>query len=195
VEQLLDMKDMPVPGRHNVANALAAACVGAQFDLSCTAIAGGLRTFRPLPHHLELVATIAGVSYYDDSVATTPESALVGLNSFDSPPIIILGGKDKGAKFDMLLTACIERCYGVICLGRIRDKLLQQLLNLRGPKCLPHVVGVDSLEQAVLSAASLAKPGQAVLLSPACSSYDMFTNYTYRGRRFAEAVRALPSAK
>ena len=195
VEKLLDLKDMPVPGRHNVANALAAACVGAQFNLSCATVAQGLRTFRSLPHRLELVATVDGVSYYDDSVATTPESALVGLNSFDSPPIIILGGKDKGAKFDMLLNACIKKCYGVICLGEIRDILLQQLLDLRGPKRLPHIIGVDSLEQAVLSAASLAKHGQAVLLSPACSSYDMFTNFTHRGQRFAEIVRALPFAK
>ncbi|NIA06106.1 MAG: UDP-N-acetylmuramoyl-L-alanine--D-glutamate ligase [Actinobacteria bacterium] len=195
VEKLLDLKDMPVPGRHNIANALAAACVGAQFNLSGAAITEGLRTFRPLPHRLELVATVAGVSYYDDSVATTPESALVGLNSFDCPPIIILGGKDKGAEFDILLRACIDKCYGVICLGQIRDKLLQQLLNLRGRKRRPHIIGVDSLEQAVAAAASLAKRGQAVLLSPACSSYDMFTNFTDRGQRFAEIVRALPSAK
>ena len=192
VEKVLHIKDMPVRGEHNVANALAAGCVGVQFNLGPEIVTKGLASFRPLPHRMELVTTIEGVSYYDDSIATTPESALVGLNSFDEAPIIILGGKDKGADFSMLLSACIEKCYGVICLGQVRDNLIGRLLNMRGPKQLPHIIGVDSLEEAVLSAASLAKPGRVVLLSPACASYDMFVNFDHRGRRFAEIVRGLP---
>ena len=194
VEKILNVKDMPVPGEHNVANALAAGCVAAELGIEPAIIAGGLRSFRPLPHRLELVATVGGVKYYDDSIATTPESALVGLNSLNEAPIIILGGKDKGARFDMLLSACIEKCYGAICLGETRDSLLAQLLALRGGRKLPYVMGVDSLEEAVLSAASLAKPGQAVLLSPACSSYDMFVNFDDRGRQFAEIVGGLSQA-
>jgi len=195
VEKLLSLKDMPVPGEHNVANGLAAACVAAEFNLEPKIIGQGLKTFRPLPHRLELVATIDGVSYYDDSIATTPESALVGLNSFDKAPIIILGGKDKGFDFDVLLTSCIERSYAAICLGQVRDKLLKTLLKLRGSANRPYVIGVDSLEEAVKTAADLAKPGQAVLLSPACASYDMFINFAHRGQRFAEIVRALASAR
>ena len=195
VEKVLQLDDMPVRGEHNIANGLAAACVAAEFNLPPEVIGQGLKAFRSLPHRLELVETIAGVSYYDDSIATTPESSLVGLNSFDRPPIIILGGKDKGAKFDMLLNACIHKSYAVICLGQVRDILLEKLLKLRGAANEPYVLGVDSLEQAVRAAASLAKTGQAVLLSPACASYDMFTNFAHRGQRFAEIVRALPSAK
>ena len=193
--RIMNVKHMPVFGEHNLSNALAAACVAAEFAVDPEIIGRGLTNFKPLPHRLELVATINGVSYYDDSIATTPESALVGLNSFDSPPIIILGGKDKGAKFDMVLSVCMTKAYGVICLGQVRESLLQQLLRLRGSAPQPHVLGVDSLQQAVLAAASMARKGQAVLLSPACASYDMFDNFAHRGRRFAEIVRELPHAK
>ena len=133
-----------------------------------------------------------GVDYYDDSIATTPESALLGLNSFDKPPIIILGGKDKGVEFDALLTSCVNKAYGVICLGQTRQKLFEKLLKLRGSAKQPHLLEVETLEQAVKEAAALAKPSQAVLLSPGCASYDMFTNFDHRGRRFAQIVRALP---
>ena len=195
LEKFLRLKGMPVPGRHNVANALAAACIAAEFNLEPEIIAKGLRIFRPLPHRLEFVATVDGVSYYDDSIATTPESALVGLNSFDRPPIIILGGKDKGSNFDKLLTSCIERSYAVVCLGQVRERLLDALAKLRGSASRPQVIGVDTLQEAVDTATDLAEPGQAVLLSPACASYDMFTNFAHRGQQFAEIVRALPTAK
>ena len=190
--KILKAQDMPVPGEHNVANALAAACVAVDFHLDPELIAQGLKSLKPLPHRLEFVATVAGVSYYDDSIATTPESAMVGLNSFSEPPIIILGGKDKGADLDELLTACIDRAYGVICLGQLRQKLFERLLYLRGSRQQPHLLEVDTLEEAVEAAAALANSGQAVLLSPACASYDMFANFDHRGRIFAQTVRALP---
>jgi len=192
VERVLSPEDMPVPGQHNIANALAAACVAAEAELPPEIIAGGLKSFKPLPHHLEFVASVAGVDYYDDSVATTSESALLGLNSFDKPAIIILGGKDKGAEFDALLTACVSKAYGVICLGQTRQKLFEKLVKLRGSAQQPYLLEVEILEQAVKAAAALAKPGQVVLLSPGCASYDMFTNFAHRGRKFAQIVRALP---
>ena len=192
VEKILNARDMPVPGQHNIANALAAACVAVDFDLDPMVIAAGLKSLKPLPHRLQFVANVAGVSYYDDSIATTPESAMVGLNSFSEPPIIILGGKDKGADFNALLTACTDRAYGVICLGQLRQKLFQQLLKLRGSRQQPHLLEVDTLEEAVKAAAALAKPGQIVLLSPGCASYDMFANFDHRGRIFAQIVRTLP---
>ena len=191
-EKILCADDMPVRGDHNIANALAGACVGVEFKLSSEIIAGGLKAFKALPHRMELVGSVAGVDYYDDSIATTPESALLGLNSFDRPPIIILGGKDKGAEFDELLRGCIEKAYGVICLGQVSQKLFRRLLELRGSAKQPCLLEVESLEQGVKAAADLAQPGQAVLLSPGCASYDMFTNFDHRGRRFAQIVRSLP---
>jgi len=192
LETVLNAADMPVPGEHNVANALAAVCVACVFELDPGIIAEGLKSFKPLAHRLEFVANVAGVDYYDDSIATTPESALLGLNSFDRAPIIILGGKDKGAEFDALLTACISKAYGVICLGQTRRKLFKKLLDLRGSTEKPYLFEFERLEGAVAAAAALAKPGQVVLLSPACASYDMFANFADRGRRFAQIVRALP---
>jgi UDP-N-acetylmuramoylalanine--D-glutamate ligase len=183
---------MPVPGEHNIANALAAACVGAEFGLGSKIIAAGLTAFKPLPHRMEPIASVRGVDYYDDSIATTPESALLGLNSFDKPPIIILGGKDKGADFSALLTSCIKKTCGVICLGQIGQKLFARLLEFRGSVQQPYLAEVATLEQAVKAAAALAEPGQAVLLSPGCASYDMFVNFEHRGQRFAQIVRALP---
>ncbi len=192
VERVLCAEDLPVPGQHNIANALAATCVAAEAKLPPEIIAGGLKSFKPLPHRLELIASVSGVDYYDDSIATTPESALLGLNSFDKPAIIILGGKDKGAEFDTLLTACVSKAYGVICLGQTRQKLFEKLLKLRGSAQQPYLLEVETLEQAVKAAAALAKPGQVVLLSPGCASYDMFTNFAHRGREFVQIVRALP---
>ena len=183
---------MPVRGEHNIANALGAACVGAEFGLGPEIIAAGLTAFKPLPHRMELIASVAGVDYYDDSIATTPESALLGLNSFDRPPIIILGGKDKGADFGALLTCCTTKACGVICLGQIGQKLFAKLLELRGSARQPYLAEVKTLKQAVKAAATLARPGQVVLLSPACASYDMFVNFEHRGQRFAQIVRALP---
>ncbi len=191
-EKVLRVDDMPVPGDHNIANALAAACVGAEAALSPEIIAQGLKAFRALPHRMEFIANVGGVDYYDDSIATTPESALLGLNSFDKPPIIILGGKDKGVEFEALLTSCINKAYGVICLGQTRQKLFEKLLRLRGSAQQPYLLEVENLEEAVKAAAALASPEQVVLLSPGCASYDMFTNFADRGRRFAHIVRALP---
>ena len=190
-EKLLSVELMPAPGDHNVANGLAAACAGAALGLDPAAIGQGIREFKPLPHRLELVARINGVEYYDDSIATTPESALVGLNSFKKPPIIILGGKDKGANFDALLTACTEKSYGIVCMGQTRHSFLERLLKMRGSHSLPHLKKVQSLKEAVFTASAWAKPGHAVLLSPACASYDMFANFEDRGRKFAKLVQAL----
>ena len=190
--KVLCAEDMPVRGEHNIANALAAACVGAEFGLGPEIIAAGLTAFKPLPHRMELIASVGGVDYYDDSIATTPESALLGLNSFDRPPIIILGGKDKGADFGALLTCCTTKACGVICLGQVGQRLFGELLGLRGSAHQPYLAKVETIEQAVKVAASLAKPGQAVLLSPGCASYDMFVNFEHRGQRFAQIVRALP---
>lgn len=192
-QQILSADEMPAPGEHNLANALAAACVASELGLNAEMIGQGLRTFQPLPHRLELVASVQGVSYYDDSIATTPESSLVGLNSMENPPIIILGGKDKGVSFDKLLTACNKRAYAVLCLGEVRENLLNELIRLRGSASRPHIQGVGSLDEAVNVAAKLAQPGRAVLLSPGCASYDMFRNFDHRGREFARIVRSLAS--
>ena len=193
--KVLDLKDMPVLGEHNVSNALAAVCVAAELGLEPEIIGRGLREFEPLPHRLELIATINGVRYYDDSIATTPESALAGLNSFDSDPIIILGGKDKGANFDPLLSACIRRSSAVICLGQVREKLLERLEEMRDDADHPELLGVDSLAEAIRTATNLAQAGQVILLSPGCASYDMFKNFEERGERFAEMVLALRTSE
>ncbi len=191
--RILRADEIPVPGEHNLANALAAACVGAELGLSPELISQGLKTFQPLPHRLELVATVSGICYYDDSIATTPESSLVGLNSMEKAPIMILGGKDKGVSFDKLLKACNSKAYAVLCLGEVREKLLNELIGLRGSSSRPVIQGVGSLAEAVTVAAKLAQPGRAVLLSPGCASYDMFRNFDHRGREFAKFVRTLAS--
>ena len=94
--------------------------------------------------------------------------------------------------FDALLAACIDRAYGVVCLGQLREKLFGRLVDLRGSGRWPHLLEAESLEEAVKAAAALAEPGQSVLLSPGCASYDMFANFDHRGRVFAQIVRSLP---
>jgi UDP-N-acetylmuramoylalanine--D-glutamate ligase len=141
-----------------------------------------VKAFRGVEHVLELVATIDGVRYYNDSKATNVEAARRSLQSFASPIVAILGGRYKGGDFGELAATLAERGRGVVAIGEARERVAAAL---RG------AVRVDlcgSLEEAVAMARRLAEPGDVVLLAPACSSFDMFRDYAHRGRAFKEAV-------
>jgi UDP-N-acetylmuramoylalanine--D-glutamate ligase len=175
---------MPIPGEHNQLNALAAAAVGRIAGLSDQAIAEGVGSFRGVEHRLELVGEWDGVRWYNDSKATNPEAGLVALRSFrDLPLVLIAGGQSAGFDLDEWAEAIRVSTRAVVLLGSSAGVLAERLEG--------HPLRrAGSLEEAVGLAASLSRPGDVVLLSPAHKSYDMFSGFEERGRRFKAAVEA-----
>ena len=174
--------ELPIHGLHNAANALAACALAGSLGVSREQLAAGLRTFRGLPHRLELVASRGGVDWYDDSKGTNVGATIAALRGLGRPAVLILGGDGKGQDFSALAGPAREFARRVLLIGRDAP-LIEKVVP--GERCA-------SLEEAVAKAARLARPGDAVLLSPACASFDMFRDYRQRGEAFAAAVRRLP---
>jgi UDP-N-acetylmuramoylalanine--D-glutamate ligase len=182
-------KDTPfellVPGRHNQANAQAAWAIARQFNIGRPTAAAALAEFRGLPHRLQLVAENDGVQYWNDSKCTTPAGAVVALNSFPAGKSILLaGGYDKHVSFEALGRLAANRAKAVLCYGATAQQI--------DDACRGHgsaaVETLPDLPAAIDRATALAEPGDAVLLSPACASYDQFTNYEQRGEMFIQHV-------
>ncbi|MFF3780477.1 UDP-N-acetylmuramoyl-L-alanine--D-glutamate ligase [Streptomyces sp. NPDC001933] len=191
-QELAEVKDIDPPAPHNIANALAAAALARAFGVEPAAVRDGLRAFRPDPHRIEHVANVAQVAYVDDSKATNTHAAEASLAAYD-PIVWIAGGLAKGAAFDELVTGAAGRLRGVVLIGRDRE-LIREALTRHAPEV--PVVDLDrtdtgAMSEAVREAARLARPGDTVLMAPACASMDMFVNYNKRGEAFADAVRAL----
>jgi UDP-N-acetylmuramoylalanine--D-glutamate ligase len=192
VEEVVALRQaLRLPGEHNVANALAAAGAALAFGVRPWQIAEALATFTGLPHRLEVVArSPRAVTYYNDSIATTPESAICALASFDGPITLIAGGYDKGSPFDELGQAIARKARRLILLGTTAPKIEEAVVRasreqMRGPE----IFHARDLEHASQLAAHDALPGEAVLLSPACASYDMFRNFQERGELFRILAR------
>lgn len=190
----LPLKKLPplsVPGRHNRINA--ACAVAAAFKAGCgwPAIKRGLARFAGLPDRLELVATVDGRSFYNDSAATTPESTIAALEALaetDKPVWLLAGGKNKGLDFADLAAAVAEKAHGAAFFGSV-GPLLYDWVSARAPE-LPCTT-TDTLDEAFDWCWQRSHPGDVVLLSPACSSVDQFQNYRRRAKRFVELVRTL----
>ncbi|HEU0301839.1 MAG TPA: UDP-N-acetylmuramoyl-L-alanine--D-glutamate ligase [Longimicrobium sp.] len=175
---------LKILGPHNVANALAAAVAARLAGASVDGIAGGLRTFRAPEHRLEPVVERDGVLWIDDSKATNIASTRVAVRGMTRPTILLLGGKHKGEPYTELLPELEGRVKQVIAYGEAAPVIVQ---DLEGRAPVERVDG--AFEAVVRRARELSRPGDAILLSPACSSFDMFRNYEERGRRFAQLAR------
>ncbi len=198
-------------GRANLSNLAAAIAIAKYFGIDEDCIKNSLPEFKPLPHRLELVEQINGVSWYNDSIATTPQSAIAALEAFDQPKIIIAGGYDKQLSFEELGRKIATNAKAAILIGQTAAKIASAIHNakmsLRGAKRRSNlnkrdtrgeirdtkIELVDSLAEAVQLAARLAGNGDVILLSPACASYDMFDNFEQRGQEFIRLVQALNS--
>jgi len=178
--------ELPIQGPHNAINALSAILAAQTVGLTPEQIRAGLRTFTNAPHRLESVATIAGVQYVNDSKATNVDSVFYALGSFDRPIILIIGGVDKGNDYSQIESLVRGKVKGMIALGTDTEKLT----NFFG-KITPKFHETQSLKDAMLTAHAWSEPGDVVLLSPACASFDLFKNYQDRGEQFKEEVRAL----
>jgi UDP-N-acetylmuramoylalanine--D-glutamate ligase len=188
---LFQVGDVPLRGRFNVLNAAAAAAAATILGVPPDALRDAVRSFRPVEHRLELVRVHEGVEYYNDSIATTPESTVVALRALGPNTIVICGGSSKGASFQALGQALSWHSRAVILLGQTADAIGASIHPRKGG---PLVLREGSLEAAVERARSLARSGDRVVLSPACASFDMFLNFVERGQRFKAAVRRLGEA-
>ncbi|MEX0171628.1 UDP-N-acetylmuramoyl-L-alanine--D-glutamate ligase [Streptomyces sp. LMG1-1-1.1] len=191
-QELAEVADVQPPAPHNIANALAAAALARAFGVEAKAVRDGLKAFRPDPHRIELVEEVQGVAYVDDSKATNTHAAEASLAAYD-PIVWIAGGLAKGATFDDLVLKSAKRLRGAVLIGADRA-LIREALARHAPE-VPVVdldrTDTEAMSEAVREAARLARPGDTVLLAPACASMDMFTDYNKRGEVFADAVRAL----
>ena len=185
-KRVLKANELQVAGMHNVANALAALALCRAIDLPLEPLCAALREFRGLPHRVEKVAEIGGVEYYDDSKGTNVGATEAALKGLGKPAVVILGGDGKGQDFSPLKEAVAAQARAVVLIGRDAGVIGQAIDG-----CGKPVVHAASLEEAVRQSARLAQPGDAVLLSPACASFDMFRNYEHRAEVFVKAVREL----
>jgi UDP-N-acetylmuramoylalanine--D-glutamate ligase len=183
---LLPAAHLQIHGAHNLANALAACALARALDAPPEALAAGMASFRGLPHRLQLVRRRRGVDWYDDSKGTNVGATLAALRGLGRPALLVAGGDGKGQDFAPLAPAAAAHARAVLLIGRDAPLIERALAGSGVPleRCA-------SLEQAVARAAALARAGDAVLLSPACASFDMFRDYRQRGEAFAAAVRAL----
>jgi UDP-N-acetylmuramoylalanine--D-glutamate ligase len=182
---LLRRRDIGLRGDHNVENVLAAVAAAKLVGVEPEAIAEGVRSFAGVEHRIEYVATVGGVEYFNDSKATNVDAALKALDAFSGNVIVILGGKDKGCDYAILQDTLRQHARSVLLIGSSAEKIDAQLAGV-----VP-VEHAGTMARAVDMAAERAKPGDTVLLSPACASFDQFDNYEHRGRVFKQLVRAL----
>ncbi len=186
---LIALDEMAMKGFHNAANAMAAHALLSAIDAPAEPLAQALRDFKGLAHRVELVAEANGVRFYDDSKGTNVGATVAALEGFRNPVVLIAGGEGKGQDFAPLAPAVKARARAVVLIGRDARAIAAALEGVRVP-----IARASSMEDAVEAAFALASAGDAVLLSPACASFDMFRNYNHRGDVFAAAVRALVKA-
>lgn len=193
-EMVLPVAEIPLRGAHNVANVLAATAIASAAGMQAATIAEAVRSFQPVPHRLELVGEVDGVRYVNDSIASTPERTLAGIRSFNEPLVLLLGGKDKDLPKDELAREALRRCTGIVFFGA-DGPLLQAAVEAHAATVAfedrPLMVRVQALAEAVAEAREMAAPGDVVLLSPACTSFDSYANFEQRGDEFRQIVRRM----
>ena len=182
------LKELALGGRHNVYNSMAAALAAKATGISDEVIRKSLRTFSPIEHRLEPVLSIGDVLYINDSKATNVDSAWYALECQTRPVVWIVGGKDKGNDYSVLEELVRKKVKAIVCLGVDNAKIHAAFEGIVGSE---NIVDTRSAEAAVQASARFAAPGDVVLLSPCCASFDLFKNYEDRGRLFKEAVRHL----
>jgi UDP-N-acetylmuramoylalanine--D-glutamate ligase len=184
-EVVLRRKEIPLVGAHNLENVLAAVAAARLAGAEAAAIAKGVRSFAGVEHRLEFVAEIKGVRYYNDSKATNVDATLKALDAFPGRVLIMLGGKDKDSDYTVLQDPLREKAILALLIGSAAGKIEKQIIGSVA------IERADTLERAVEIASHAARPGDVVLLAPACASFDQFQNYEHRGRVFKDLVRQL----
>ena len=185
-EFLMETSQIALEGKHNMKNAMAATSVAMLMKIRKETIRESLSNFQGVEHRLEKVLKIQNVSYINDSKATNVNATFFALDSMNSPTVWILGGVDKGNDYSELMSLVNEKVKAIICLGVDNKKIIDAFGNI-----VDIMVEVSNMHDAVLTAKHIAEKGDTVLLSPACASFDLFTNYEDRGNQFKREVRNL----
>ena len=185
-EVLINRNEIGIPGPHNLMNAMAAALMTRTMGIEYDAIREALRAFKGVEHRIEFVRELNGVKYYNDSKATNVDSVYYALGSFKEPIILIAGGKDKGNDYSKIAESVKEHVKAIVTVGKGAEKIEKFFKDMK-----PIYSAGMSMEEAVRLAKDAAVPGDIVLLSPACASFDMFDNYEHSGRVFKELVNQL----
>lgn len=185
-EVRMSIHDFALKGKHNQYNTMAAGIAATVLDIRKDKIREAIQTFESLEHRMEPVATIRGVEYINDSKATNINSTWYALESMTKPTVLILGGVDKGNDYTVIEDLVTEKVKAIICMGVDNAKIHEAFAGK-----VPAIVDADSAKAAVMAAYKLAEKGDAVLLSPACASFDLFKNYEDRGTQFKMAVKEL----
>ena len=184
---VLAIKDLKLMGAHNVENVLAAVGISYYMGVPVDVIRDVATSFKAVAHRIEYVDTIDGVAYYNDSKGTNPDAAIKAIQAMKRPTVLIGGGYDKGSEYTEWINSFDGKVKKLILLGDTKEKIAAD-----AEKCgFKDYMFVDSFEEAVLTAAKIAESGEAVLLSPACASWDMFPSYEVRGEKFKEIVNSL----
>lgn len=190
-ERIIDIKDIFIPGEHNLENALAASLMAYCLGVEAHTIQKVLKEFKGVEHRIEYVTEIDGVIYYNDSKGTNPDSSIKAIKTMTRPTILIAGGYDKGSDFDEFVSYFKGKVKALILLGETADKIKESAEKAG----FYNIYKVSDMEEAVKKGKELATPGDCVLLSPACASWDMFKNFEERGNVFKDAVRRLRGAE
>lgn len=189
--KILDISEIKLKGEHNQENILAAVAVTGMLGIDYEIIKKGILGFSGTPHRLELVRKLSGVEYYNDSAATTPESAISGINSFFAPVVLICGGANKNLDVSMLAKEISKKVKSAVFLaGESTDKMIEELRKETGNENKEFEI-VNSMKEAVELARQEAQEGDVVLLSPGASSFGLFVNEFDRGDQFREIVKSL----
>ena len=186
-ERLMNIHDMKLVGVCNVENVMAAMAIATACGVPMGEILSVIRAFSPVEHRIEFVATKGGVDYYNDSKGTNPDAAIQGIKAMDRPTVLIGGGYDKQSSYDEWIEAFDGKVKCLVLIGQTREKIAD-CARRHG---LENIVLADTFEEAFFVCTEQAKPGDAVLLSPACASWGMFPNYEVRGRMFKEMVNQM----
>lgn len=196
--RILPVSEIPLLGKHNLENVLAALAVTCLLGVEPPIAAAAVRSFRSPHHRLETVGEFEKVRYVDDSIATSPARAMVALLAFEQPIILIAGGRDKCLPWEEFAQLAVQRTRGIVLIGEAADgidRALRQALTSKTSRLQPEMIRrCNSLDEAVQTTQAMALPGDVVLLSPGCASYDMFQDYEERGFTFARAVEQLNAA-
>ena len=187
-ESEIYLKELALGGKHNIYNSMAAALAAKAVDIDDETIRGSLATFEPIEHRLEPVLSIKDVLYINDSKATNVDSAWYALECQTKPVVWIVGGKDKGNDYSVLTDLVKEKVKAIVCLGVDNSKIHAAFEDIVGSE---NITDTGSADAAVKAASRFASPGDVVLLSPCCASFDLFSCYEDRGEQFKAAVRNL----
>ena len=190
VQPVCEVEAVRLRGRHNLANVVAATAVASAVGVAPDAMRVAIGGFRGVPHRLEVLGEVGGVTYCNDSIATAPERSIASLNSFSEPIVLIAGGRGKRLPLEEWARAIRARVKALVLMGESSDAIERAVLDAPGD-ALPRMSRAGSMEEAVRLAHAAAEPGDVVLLAPGCTSFDMYRDFEERGERFRRCVRDL----